>query len=88
MRDTTVLRRLLAIPEIRVVGVELGPEGLIVDVRLRRGIRLRCPSCAFTTRAVYDRRPERLWRHLDGGGRRCWLRMPLRRLACPEHGVL
>lgn len=88
MRDTTVLRRLLAIPEVRVVGAQLNVEGLIVDVRLRRAARLRCPSCTFTTRSVYDRRPERLWRHLDLGGRRCWLRMPPRRLACPEHAVV
>lgn len=88
MRDTTVLRRLLAIPEVRVIGVGLSVEGLIVDVRLRKAARLRCPSCAFTTRSAYDRRPERLWRHLDLGGRRCWLRMPLRRLACPDHGVV
>lgn len=87
MRDTTVLRRLLALPEIYVRGVELGAEGLIIDVRLRRR-RLRCPSCAFSTRAVYDRRPERLWRHLDHGGHRCWLRMAPRRLRCPEHGVV
>lgn len=88
MRGTTVLRRILAIPEVRVVGAELGAEGLIVDVRLRRAARLRCPSCAFTTRAVYDRRPERRWRHLDFGAWRCWLRMALRRLACPDHGVV
>ncbi|MGH2472322.1 MAG: helix-turn-helix domain-containing protein [Candidatus Limnocylindria bacterium] len=37
---------------------------------------------------MYDRRPERRWRHLDLGGRRCFLRMPLRRLRCPEHGVV
>jgi len=71
-----------------VSGVELTAEGLIVDVRLRRATRLRCPRCAFTTRAVYDRRPERRWRHLDLGGRRCFLQMPLRRLRCPEHGVV
>lgn len=88
MRETTVLRRLLAIPGIRFSDVELSAEGLIIDVRLRQAARLRCPSCTFTTRAVYDRRPERRWRHLDLGGRRCWLRMPLRRLACPEHGVV
>ncbi len=88
MRDTTVLRRLLAIPAVRVIGVELGVEGLIIDVRLRKAARLRCPSCAFTTRSVYDHRPQRRWRHLDLGGRRCFLRMPLRRLGCPEHDVV
>jgi len=88
VRETTVLRRLLALPEIGVTGVELTADGLIVDVRLRWATRLRCSRCAFTTRAVYDRRPERRWRHLDLAGRRCFLRMPLRRLRCPEHGVV
>lgn len=88
MRDTTVLRRLLALPSVRVIGVELAAEGLIVDVGLRRATRLRCPRCAFTTRSVYDRRPQRLWRHLDLGGWRCLLRMSLRRLVCPAHGVV
>lgn len=87
MRDTTVLRRLLAIPRIRVIGVALAAEGLIVDVRLRAK-RLRCPVCPFAARSVYDRRPARRWRHLDLGGWRCFLRMPLRRLRCPAHGVV
>ena len=87
MRATTVLRRVLAIPDVRVVGAEIDNDGLIVEVRLAR-IRLRCPGCRFSTRAVYDRRPERRWRHLDLAGRRCFLRMPLRRLRCPDHGVV
>jgi transposase len=37
---------------------------------------------------VYDRRSRRLWRHLDLAGRRCFVRMPLRRLRCPGHGVV
>ena len=87
MRATTVLRRVLAIPAVGIVDVELVGEFLVVDVRLSRS-RLRCPACPFTTRSVYDRRPPRLWRHLDLAGRRCFVRMPLRRLRCPEHGVV
>ena len=52
MRDTTVLRRLLALPGIGVSGVELTAEGLIVDVRLRRATRLRCPEHGVVTEAV------------------------------------
>ncbi len=87
MRATTVLRRVLVLADVRVVGVELRPEGIVVDVRSRRG-RLRCPHCPFVTRALYDRRPERRWRHLDLAGRRCFVRMPLRRLRCLAHGVV
>ncbi|HZP95529.1 MAG TPA: transposase family protein [Candidatus Limnocylindria bacterium] len=50
---------------------------------------VRAAPAARSPRArTYDRRPERRWRHLDLGGRRCWLRMPLRRLVCPDHGVV
>jgi transposase len=59
-----------------------------LDVALRRR-RLVCPSCSFTTSRRYDRRDvDSSWRHLDLGGRVCWLRMRRRRLACPEHGVI
>jgi len=87
VRGTTILRRVLAIPAVRVVGAELVHEALVVDVRLRSR-RLRCPARPFNTRAVYDRRSLLLWRHLGLGARRCFLRMPLRRLRCPAHGVV
>lgn len=87
MRATTVLRRVLAIPAVGIVDAEFLGEALVVDVRLSRQ-RLCCPACPFTTRSVYDRRATRLWRHLDLAGRRCFLRMPRRRLRCPAHGVV
>lgn len=45
MRATTVLRRVLALADVRVASVELRPEGIVVDVRPLGG-RLRCPPCA------------------------------------------
>jgi transposase len=38
-------------------------------------------------RAVYDRR-ERRWRHLDLAGRRLWLIYAIRRIHCPDCGVI
>lgn len=87
MSATTVLRRVIAIPAVRIVDAELVGEVLVVDVRLRRR-RLRCPACPFTTRSVYDHLSPRLWRHLDLAGRRCFLLKPLRRLRCPAHGIV
>ncbi|MGH3469522.1 MAG: ISL3 family transposase [Thermocrispum sp.] len=61
---------------------------MIVDVALRAR-RLACPHCDYTTRARYDTRPVwSWWRHLDFGRFRVEVRAGLRRLACPEHGVL
>jgi transposase len=91
VRATTLLNKLLNLPGIAVRGVSLPDElgdSLVVDVVVRSQ-RLACPLCDFTTRARYDRRPEpSWWRHLDFGTSPVLLRARLRRLACPEHGVL
>src|SRR5207244_2357436 len=45
--------------------------------------------CPFTTRARYDTRPvSSYWRHLDFGTATVVLCAGLRRIDCPEHGVL
>jgi transposase len=76
---------MLALPGTLVTGIQFGPDGITVDVRLR-GSRLRCP-CGWTTNATYDTRPEpRRWRHLDLAGSRLWLRGRLRRLRCQPCG--
>jgi transposase len=91
VRVTTLLNRLLDLPAIGVRGVSFpadraGP--MVVDVALRAH-RLTCPLCGFTTRARYDTRPEpSWWRHLDFGTAPVIVRAMLRRLDCPEHGVL
>ena len=92
MRATTLLNRVLDLPGLRVVGVDLddpaGGGSVVIDVCLRRRV-LACPVCSFTTSRRYDRRDvDSSWRHLDLGGRRCRLRMRRRRLACPVHGVV
>ena len=91
MRATTLLNKLLNLPGIAVRGVSAPAEvggSLVLDVVLR-GQRLTCPLCEFTTRARYDRRPEpSWWRHLDFGTSPVVVRAMLRRLACPEHGVV
>lgn len=91
MRATTLLNRVLNLPGVRVVDVDpqtlTGAGPVLLEVALRRR-RLACPACEFTTSVRYDRRDvDSSWRHLDLGGRQCWLRMRRRRLACPEHGV-
>ena len=91
MRATTLLNKLLDLPGITVTGVSFRPgDGavMVVDVALRSR-RLTCPCCEFTTRARYDTRPVlSWWRHVDFGRFRVEVRAGLRRMACPEHGVI
>jgi transposase len=57
-------------------------------VALRRR-RLVCPHCAFKTRWRYDTRPcPSRWRHLDLGVWTVTVEATLRRLECPQHGVV
>lgn len=88
MRVTTLFNRLLDLPGVTVADVSIGADTVTVQVSLRAR-RLACPHCGYTTRAVYDtrERPSR-WRHADFGRFKVELIAGLRRLECPEHGVL
>ena len=70
-------------------GVSLDGRRMLVEARLRAR-RLACPLCPFTTRARYDTRPvpSSSWQHLDVGTATVVVFAYLRRLDCPEHGVL
>lgn len=91
VRATTLLNKLLDLPGIVVSGVSFppgDPNVMVIDVALTRR-KLVCPCCDHTTRARYDTRPAwSWWRHTDFGRFRVEIRVGLRRLACPEHGVL
>ena len=88
MRVTSVFKRLLDLSGITVTDVQFCADAVVVGVRLRSR-RLRCPRCAFTTKARYDTRAEpSTWRHLDLAARRLRISADLRRLCCPVHGVI
>lgn len=84
MRDTTVLRTIIAIQDTIVTAVEFDAQGLIADVRPAWTIA-RCGDCQRRCPS-YDAR-ERFWRHLDLGGMTCRIRYAIRRVSCPECGV-
>lgn len=88
MRVTTVFKRLLRLNDVNVTDVVFGLNVIIVTVALIRR-RLWCPHCGFKTSVRYDTRvlPSR-WRHLDMGTWQIEIRCSLRRLRCPEHGVV
>lgn len=90
MRATTVLNTLLDLEGVVVTGVRRHDDELRVAVRLRR-TRLLCPveDCGYSTAARFDTRPEASrWRSLDLGACRTVVTAQLRRLECPDHGVL
>lgn len=93
MRATTLLNRVLGLPDVRVIDVDPGSDDaagpLLVRVALKARKRLDCPRCDFSTMAAYDTRwAESSWRHLDFCGRLVVLTMLRRRLVCPVHGVV
>lgn len=87
MRVSTAFNRLLGLQGAWVRGVSFTPEGVVVEVALRRR-RPVCSECgkAGARLALHDRRRTR-WRHLDLGAQRCFIECELRRLRCPECGV-
>ena len=90
MRATTAFNTLLDLEGVTVVGIRRRVDELKVAVRLRRK-RLVCPidGCGYSTRARFDTRPEESWwRSLDLGPWKVTVTAQLRRLDCPDHGVL
>jgi transposase len=91
MRLTTLLKRVLRLGRERVLKVEISGEGdgefVVVQVARPARRRMRCSRCARRVRAVYDR-SIRSWRHLDLLRARCVLRAEVRRVSCPECGVV
>lgn len=85
MRVSTAFNRLLQIPGATVTDVVI--DDGVIEVSLRPKARLlRCP-CGKRVGAVYDRRRRR-WRHLDLARCRLWLVYEIRRLNCPDCGVV
>jgi transposase len=79
---------LLALAGVNVVAVRFEPDRILVDVALRRR-RLACPHCGWSTRWRYDTQPRpSTWRALDLGIWKVTVRATLRRLACPDDGVV
>ena len=85
MRVSTAFNRLLQIPGAWVTDVVIGEGDVEVTLRPKAQL-LTCP-CGKRSRTFYDRRRRR-WRHLDLGRVRLWLVYDIRRVDCPECGVV
>jgi transposase len=86
VRITTVFNKLLQLQGAFVRAVKFAGETVIVTVA-KRARRHRCPRCAFTTWARYDRRRCR-WRHVGLGRLHVVVQAELSRIYCPAHGVV
>jgi transposase len=86
VRITTVFNKLLSLQGAFVREVQFQRDAVMVSVRHRRR-RHRCPRCAFSTKAGYDRHAA-TWRHVALGRWRVLIRSTVCRLTCPSHGVL
>lgn len=88
MRVSTAFSRLLRLPDVWVRSVVFEPGRVLVTVALRRE-RLLCPRCGYSTPYRENlQKDASVWRHLDFGVWRVEVHARLRRLRCPEHGVL
>lgn len=85
--DNSILKKALGLEGAVVLGLEERAGGdVVVDVR-PRAASARCPACGRRCGA-YDELPARLWRALDLGLSRCYVRYAPTRVECPVHGVL
>jgi transposase len=88
VRVSRAFSLLLCLPGVWVRDVRFEPGRVVVFVALRRRLLL-CPDCAYSTRyRENEQSHDSWWRHLDLGVWRLEVRCRLRRLRCPEHGVL
>jgi transposase len=88
MRVCAAFSRLLRLRGVWVRSVEFEADRVVVTVALRRR-RLLCPECGYSTPYRENKQlHDSSWRHLDLGVWRLVIRARLRRLRCPEHGVL
>lgn len=88
MRVTTAFKHLLDLPGVVVTDVVFEPARVVVRVKLRRR-KLVCPHCSFSTSGRERlQQVDSQWRHLDLGRWKLTVVSRLRRLRCPEHGVV
>jgi transposase len=86
VRLTTVFNKLLSLQGALVRDVTFEPTHLVVTVA-RTARKHRCPRCRYATHGSYDEHVAS-WRHLALGKWAVLVRATLKRIACPEHGVI
>lgn len=72
--------------EVKAVELKLSEKRVEIELNWQREAAARCPECGREC-SIYDRAPERTWRHLDTMQFTTLLRARVPRSDCPEHGV-
>ena len=71
---------------VRAVDEDLKGERVSICVEWPEKLKVACPECGDKC-SIYDRLPERTWRHLNVMQYRLELRCAVPRCKCAEHGV-
>lgn len=89
MLSRRVLARMLGVDasRVRVDGVDVDGEQVVVWLRPRVRERWRCARCGVR-RAGYDAGQVRRWRAIDFGRTRAFIAARVPRVRCPIHGVV
>lgn len=89
MLSQRVLARALGVDakSVRLEGVELVDDRVLIRCRPRIRHRWRCPHCERRCPG-YDRGRERRWRALDFGRTYVFIAATVPRVECTEHGVV
>jgi transposase len=80
------LMQLAAPWEVVEVNNDLAKQRVTVRVSWPMGVKVSCPECGKEA-PIYDRMPERTWRHLSVMQYRLEVSCAVPRCHCPEHGV-
>ena len=88
MRGARVLRRLFQIDNSVIESIQVdAKDEVLVVCRPTAALANRCGVCGRRS-PRYDHGTTRLWRHVDFGGRRTWLKSTPPRVRCPQHQVV
>jgi transposase len=94
MEDKALYTQILGIRvpwEITDIDLKMDQEQVDIYVEWPAGIEAPCPVCQKEHKErickVYDRRKERVWRHLDTCQLKTFIHSHIPRIKCPIHGV-
>jgi transposase len=82
VRVTSLLRKLVGVPHMRVRGVRIEDGAIVLGVRPTWKIP-KCSGCGQQVRHGRLATEKRRWRHLDLAGVRLFVECPVRLLRCP-----
>lgn len=91
MATTSVLKKLFGVNNIKIKNVHEefagSEETVIIDAEDYKRDQCRCPICGKKVPKYDTGKSERLWRVLDAGSAKVYVRAKVQRVRCPEHGI-